>query len=725
MSAPLPVERQLLANAQDVLAAAAAPFNASCADEARLQFLEVTSASIGGGRRDWLHSASGVVSPLAFPRSLVSQMVAELQSLPMPPALALSALARPEFRTGEQRKTGAYYTDFRLAKYLVSGVNHRHGPIRSILDPACGSGILLAAAVVYLPERLGLDRRKLIAEGICGGDLSADALRGTRLALASLTDDRSLVLLLNERLRQLDSLRAGSRAWQDVAPSGFDLVLANPPWEKLKITRHETLKERGVERHYGESYGTAEPDVGHLRSTLKDYIGVLEPDFQLQGSGEHDLYKLFCELSLQLLAPGGQLGLLLPAGLIRSQGTGQLRRHIVDACSRIAFTVMENRARFFSIDTRFKFLTLHAETMNGRAPRAIELNWTRSDDGGVERIATVTMPRRTLQSVRKDLSLPEVRTTEEWTLFVDLCESGRRLGDPAGCWRPHLVREVDMTRDSKYFSKHKSAGCMPLIEGRMVHQFRYDAKRYVAGTGRKARWDPQPPHVKNGIVPQFYFPRDCLPEAIAHRATASRVGFCDITGQTNERTMLASRIPAGVICGNKVPTVVFQGVPDQRAWGDCWLGIANSFVFDWMLRRIVTTTVNYFLLLDLPMPSLDPESRAGEELAMLVDRLYGGEPGDAWHTAEIRAEIEWRVLKSYGQGSRSLALMLSDFPLLDRAQPPLVGEERSTITRDLSLLRAMEHLDDGSSTECHLLRQRVAQARSLGAQPFVPSHFAE
>jgi hypothetical protein len=155
------------------------------------------------------------------------------------------------------------------------------------------------------------------------------------------------------------------------------------------------------------------------------------------------------------------------------------------------------------------------------------------------------------------------------------------------------------------------------------------------------------------------------------------------------------------------------------------LGIANSFVFDWLLRRIVTTTVNYFLLLDLPMPSLDPESRSGKELAALVDRLYGGEQFDAWTTAEIRAEIEWRVLKSYDQGSRSLALMLSDFPLLDRAQPPLVGEERSTITRDLTLLRAMEHLDDGSSAERDLLRQRVAQARSLGAQPFVPSHFAE
>jgi hypothetical protein len=203
-----------------------------------------------------------------------------------------------------------------------------------------------------------------------------------------------------------------------------------------------------------------------------------------------------------------------------------------------------------------------------------------------------------------------------------------------------------------------------------------------------------------------------------------RVGFCDITGQTNERTLLASRIPANVVCGNKVPTILFQDAPDQRNWGDCWLGIVNSFVFDWIVRRVVTTTVNYFLLLDLPMPPVDPHSPQGNAIAAMVNRIYeSGASG--WKLAELRAELEARVLEAYGQPCRALALILDDFPLLDRGAPPLPGESRSTVTRDLVLLRAMQHLRQGSKSERTALERRVEMAREAGAIPFIPSHFAE
>jgi hypothetical protein len=184
-----------------------------------------------------------------------------------------------------------------------------------------------------------------------------------------------------------------------------------------------------------------------------------------------------------------------------------------------------------------------------------------------------------------------------------------------------------------------------------------------------------------------------------------------------------------VVCGNKVPTVLFEGARGREV-ADCWLAIANSFCFDWLLRRGVTTTVNYFVLLDVPFPRLDPLGPAGVTLAMRAGGLgrcrheaevASREPQDVWTQAEARAEIDWRVLALYGHGVASLQVMLADFPLLDRSQPPLPGEERSTITRDLLLLRAAEALGGVSPSQVSVWRGRVEAGRGVGAVAYVPS----
>jgi hypothetical protein len=135
-------------------------------------------------------------------------------------------------------------------------------------------------------------------------------------------------------------------------------------------------------------------------------------------------------------------------------------------------------------------------------------------------------------------------------------------------WPLDIVREVDMTNDRQLFSRDKLLSDLPLIEGRMVHQFRAAHKAYVSGTGRSAVW-----HVMeigdSELVPQFRISPDSLSQAVLERADVGRIGFCDITGQTNERTMLAARIPAGSVCGNKVPTITFSSHPSPGDFASC------------------------------------------------------------------------------------------------------------------------------------------------------------
>jgi hypothetical protein len=143
-----------------------------------------------------------------------------------------------------------------------------------------------------------------------------------------------------------------------------------------------------------------------------------------------------------------------------------------------------------------------------------------------------------------------------------------------------------------------------------------------------------------------------------------------------------------------------------------------------MLRRIVTTTVNYFVLLSIPLPAMKPDGLPARRLATAAQELHELDTAtspDPWRAAELRATIDVAVLAAYDLRLDDLWEMLRDFPLLDRAQPPIPGDPRSTVTRDLVMWRAAQRLHGATSP----WKERVEQARKLGAVPYVPSEFGE
>lgn len=728
MSYPRPLELELLDHAETLIENALGTVRPSGKPRARFQILETAAAQIGGFPVSTLRHANDRQEPdyLAPIADVPGLLLHALSKTGIHPSLCLAILSRPHLYAMERRSQGAYHTDFRLAQYLALHLQKRTQANFRLIDPACGTGILLVASALHLSGNSKRLRDHLLAETLCGMDLSPLALRGARLALASLTSDVCVIKSLSSRLRQGDSLLSGLDIWKDIAPDGFEVVVGNPPWEKLRLTRHEWLKANGIKRHYGDAYAAGSLLNGmHVRrNEMSLYMSTLQSKYKLQGDGERDLYKLFLELSLCIGRPGGEVALLLPGGFIRSQGTTALRASTFGSCSRVSLTVFDNKARFFQIDSRFKFLLFSGSLQNGHPDRGISLSFASSNGHRMHAETSVVMPRSILTRLRPDLSIPEVRTSSEWKLFLHFARRGRLLRDPDGPWQPKFMREVDMTQDKPRFLPKPAKGAVPVIEGRMVHQYQFSAKRYVSGTGRRALWLPNGKDVEE-IHPQFYISAEKLLPQVQDRCRLNRAGFCDITGQTNERTMLASRIPSGVVCGNKVPTLLFNGDPrNQQLYIDSWLAIVNSIPFDWLLRRVATTSVNYFLLLDLPMPPIQPNSKKGAKLAHLSEQLSLGRIADAWGRAEIRAEIDWRVLSAFGCDVKVMELLLEDFPLLDRSQPALQGEPRSTITKDLLLARAAQHLGGVSRSRMDFWRERVARAKSVGAVAYIPSHLA-
>lgn len=709
------VETNLLRHADALLNDAAADVlpQADLTD-ARLTVLETVASNIAGwdlcGYRELTCSSKKQVPDDAV-WAWAEKVYSAISETEIPAPLALSALAREVLPSRQQRTTGAYYTDWRLARMLANDAVPRVTADGIWVDPACGTGILLAAAALAVPE--GARRDSVIGQKLAGADLSRRALRGALLAVASLTSNLDAVAGFASRLLTQDSLRS-PEAWTNLAPCGAALVIGNPPWEKLRTSRHELGQSLGQDRHYGQSYAV-EPDVTRSRRGLLEYLNQVTSGTRLQGKGEHDLYKLFLELGIGLSSDDGILAILVPAGLIRAQGTEPLRREIDQVSTELAISVVENRARHFAIDTRFKFLALTARIGQGdREPLQLRV----ADRTGALPAEPVIITRDDLHWVRPDLTVPEVRTSREWELFQRLTRSAVTLADPFGPWRADYRREVDMTLDRNKFVRGPGPQTVPVLEGRHVTQYRWRAKSYVCGEGRAAIWSPEPLD-RAATRTQWHIEIENLRRDTRTRIEASRVGFCDITGQTNERSFLVARIPAGVVCGNKVPTLVFE---DGLARADLFIAVANSLVVDWVLRRLVTTTVNYFLLKTLPLPTIVETTEVGRQLVALsrkIQRAEGDPKSSLWQIGQWRGQVDALIAHTWGLDLEDMRIVLDDFPLLDRGQPSLPGETRSTITADvvLSLLAKIQGVP-------HPARIRVVDARRLGALPYIPAEYA-
>ncbi len=571
MSAPRPVEAEYLAPAEAPLSKAAGHGPASF--ELRLQVLEATSARFGGFDLEAFHKAFGVQSNYSAAEllELAAPVAGAIECSPVHPAMALSALAREALHEQERKSTGAYHTDFRLATRLAQLAAPKLTHKSKVIDPASGAGILLAALTHAV---CGMDRAKVahwLANGVCAADLSSNSLRAALLSLASFTDDVEALRAMRARWYCGDSLMADREVWTAMAPEGFDAVIGNPPWEKVKLSRHEFLKSAGAYRHYGaQIHGLDEERFALQREEVATYSRRLLARYPDLGMGEPDLYIAFTDLFFELCKEQGVVAALIPGGLIRSQGTQAMRQKIFEASQSVSLSIIDNRARFFAIDTRFKFLAVALVKAGSEKSKRdpIILLHERGTSTGLEKTGMATIGRAALTAVREDLSLPEVRSLAEWKLFSKIAKAGVSWNEPGSGWAPKFCREVDMTKERPKFLGRATPGALPLVEGRMVQSHRFGVKGHVSGTGRSALWET---YAIGGsrLSPQFWIRPSDLPRANRHRVDVLRAGFCDIAGQTNERSLMAALIPPGVACGNKVPTILFPEDPSEEG---CWRG---------------------------------------------------------------------------------------------------------------------------------------------------------
>jgi len=200
---------------------------------------------------------------------------------------------------------GQYFTPRQIVECCVRIIDPR--PSETVLDPACGSGGFLVHVLNYNVNRLKVDAAKYCAKNLWGCDFDKRAVQVAKaLMLVASGSDANLYQvnsLLNDNTRDLVSMAAGGAPQltiEDLLRSkarkfrGFDVVLTNPPF------------------------------AGEIREqSLLNGYQVARPNRRM----ERDV--LFLERCVQLLKPGGRLGIVLPHNKFGGSSWAYLREWLI------------------------------------------------------------------------------------------------------------------------------------------------------------------------------------------------------------------------------------------------------------------------------------------------------------------------------------------------------------------------------------------------------------
>jgi hypothetical protein len=396
---------------------------------------------------------------------------------------------------------------------------------------------------------------------------------------------------------------------------------------------------------------------------------------------------------------------IVPGGLYGGANASAIRQYLFDHCNLKMLWGLINTTRSWFPKADIDRFAAYAARPGGRTTMMrVQFGLARVQDLLANPVVTLDADeiraREPATYAIADLRNPAEQSARR-TIYGAWAAFGVTVDD---AYQHSFSQELNVSNYSRYFTSDPQG--LAVYEGRMIDQFDHRAKTYNSGHGNSAKWDEREfGHPLKAIVPQWRILRRDIPSKLRDRFDHYRVGFGDVANPRNERSFSCALIPPGVVCGHKVPTILFR---QGCEWAYMpFLGVANSFVVDWVARgRLSSPTMSFTLVDSLPLARLALGDSVTERLAPLVLRLvcssvdmtpYWNSMSEyGWTTrvpegsvpvsvlvdpsgrAEARAEIDAIVAKRvYGLSRDELAFILDTFGVLRRREERMHGDYRT------------------------------------------------
>ncbi|MES2434124.1 MAG: N-6 DNA methylase [Pseudomonadota bacterium] len=457
------------------------------------------------------------------------------------------------------------------------------------------------------------------------------------------------------------------------AKGGFDVVLGNPPWERIKLQEQEffaarapaianaankAARERAITALRDAAEGTPDRALFTEFQTAKrvaeatsEFVRTPAEDggrFPLTGRGDVNTYALFAEHFSRLTGPKGRAGVIVPTGIATDATTAPFFAALV-ANKRLSQLVdFENRAGLFpAVDSRMKFALLTLGHNEGTARFAFFLT-DPSQLAEPERNFTLT-PAQIAKLNPNTKTAPVFRSRMDAELTARIYDAAPVLvkdeqPKESNLWGVELHSRIwHMAEDAEWFrtvSQLTTEGFtreganwsrvgfnppsppeiyVPLYEAKMFHHFDHRWTQYSDdGASAVELTLDEKQNVSAEPQSRYWVSSAEVEKRLSDRRWPSGwlLGWRDITNATNERTVIFSVVPR-VAVGHTSP-LLFPRSSLTQVPG--FLANLAALTFDYAARQSVGGThLSFGHLKQLPI--LPPTYYTPERLAFLTPRV--------------------------------------------------------------------------------------------------------
>ena len=486
---------------------------------------------------------------------------------------------------------------------------------------------------------------------------------------------------------------------------GFDVVVGNPPWNKVKFEMPSFLalhdpgirglrssldRDERAERLFQQRPELLK-EIEEIKRQVEEQREFFRPEngYSIQGSGDTDLYKLFCERYASIVREQGFIGVVLPRVAFLNDGSRGFRRWFFKECrpSRID-ALLNNRQWAFDIHPQYAIALVAARTgapvngslaVTGPARNEQEFAECVGSQGVQVELAALASwtPAPADDSIKEPTwELPLLPTTTHVSVLGKLRggvrfdqlqdpEDKKIRKDPAAAPNVVLYRELDSAQQRGLFTHPPGGGRIPVLKGQSVYQYEPDWGE-PAGYGNRREID-------DFVAAKYAKTPICL-----YGYEYGRIAFRRISRSTDSRTTIACLVPPYTPLTDALACIAFGHRGNQQEkWSNSEkayiLGLLNSLPFDWLARRYVETTFNHFIMYGMTVPV---GKTAWERIGTLAARLScvderfaefaqgaGVEYGPLVESERRnkRAEIDALVARAYDLTVDELQFIFTDF----------------------------------------------------------------
>ena len=426
---------------------------------------------------------------------------------------------------------------------------------------------------------------------------------------------------------------------------GFDVILGNPPWDKVRIEEHafwarhfpglRSLTQRELEtekaRLREERPDLVAQHAKERKETERIRKALLGGAFPGMGTGDPDLYKAFCWRFWRLTATdGGQTGVVLPRGALSGKGLGKFRQSIFDKSARVDVTMLLNRGGWVFEEAEHRYTIglvciKHGQTDEDsiflQGPYSAENKYI---EGRSSKPAAFF--KQDVLNWNDSASLPLLPTDKSLEVFAQIRKAPRLDLNETAQWRARQYRELDATNDKKYMdleSKECPDGYWPVYTGASFNLWAPDTHKYYAWADPVTVQDRLQKTRLSGSrkrnSPHFEFSPLHSKDKNTLPCFAPRIVYREVARATDKRTVIACLVPPEVFINHKGHYLLWpRGDEMDQAF---LLGVLSSIPLDWYARRFVETTISYYISNPFPIPRPDRDNVLWQRVVAVAGRL--------------------------------------------------------------------------------------------------------